>query len=176
MQDSFWIGSSYLLSSTISQPLITYLSSMFRRAPLLHFSVIMFAAGALTSALAQTMHTMLLGRVFQGTGAGGILVLSAILLTDLVPLRQRGPYSGMLSMMWAIGTVVGPIVGATATERSSWVSISAVSSVHMEQLTFLIALDLLAELALLWRGTAIDLIQLETGGPDRTYVTKDSQL
>lgn len=149
---------------------------MFRRAPLLHFSVLMFAAGALASALAQTMHTMLLGRVFQGTGAGGILVLSEILLTNLVPLRRWESYNGILSMMWAIGTVVSPIAGATATERSSWVSTLAILSVHMKQLTFPIALDLLAELALLWHCTAINHIQLETGGQNQTYVTTDSQL
>ena len=52
---------------------------------------------------------MLVGRSLQGVGGGGIIALSEIIVTDLVPLRVRGVWFGYLSSMWALGSVTGPV-------------------------------------------------------------------
>jgi MFS family permease len=52
---------------------------------------------------------MLVGRSLQGVGGGGIIALSEIIVTDLVPLRYRGTWFGYLSSMWAVGSVSGPV-------------------------------------------------------------------
>lgn len=50
---------------------------------------------------------MLAGRVVQGSGVGGIMTLTEAIITDLIPLRERGNYFALISIVWAIGTVSG---------------------------------------------------------------------
>jgi MFS family permease len=71
---------------------------------------------------AKNFTQMLVGRSIQGAGGGGILALSDILVTDLVPLRLRGQYYGIISAMWSLGSVVGPILGGGFSENVTWVS------------------------------------------------------
>ena len=63
---------------------------------------------------------MLVGRSIQGTGGGGILSLSEIIITDIVPLRQRGNYFAGISMVWAIGSVAGPLIGGALATKGAW--------------------------------------------------------
>lgn len=63
---------------------------------------------------------MLIGRSVQGVGGGGILALTNIILTDLVPLRWRGNWIGVLGAMWAIGSVSGPVVGGSLAHVDTW--------------------------------------------------------
>jgi MFS family permease len=64
---------------------------------------------------------LLVGRSFQGVGGGGITVLTEILIADLIPLRERGKWFSIRSGTWALGTVVGPLIGGGFTESSaSW--------------------------------------------------------
>lgn len=63
----------------------------------------------ITSLLMLNMLTRTLKAV-QGIGSGGILSLTEIILSDLVPLRERGAYQGMIGLIWAIASVIGPIV------------------------------------------------------------------
>ena len=60
-------------------------------------------------ALAKNFTVLLIGRVIQGIGGGGMSTLSEIIVTDLIPLRERGKFFGFISMMWAIGSVSGPL-------------------------------------------------------------------
>ena len=74
-------------------------------------SVVLFLAGVLTSALAKNFTTLLVGRSIQGIGGGGIVVLTEIVVCDLVPLRLRGQWLGVVNGTYAIGTVAGPLIG-----------------------------------------------------------------
>lgn len=66
------------------------------------------------------MTVMLVGRVLQGTGVGGIMTLTETLITDLVPLRKRGIYISIISAVWALGTVLGPILGGLMAQQNAW--------------------------------------------------------
>lgn len=112
--EAFWAGTSFLLTSTVFQPVIGSLSSLFGRKPLLYTSLVFFGVGAIVAAVAKRgdgMAMLLIGRSIQGIGGGGIIVLAEILTTDLVPLRQRGNYQSIIGMMWALGSVGGPLIG-----------------------------------------------------------------
>lgn len=63
---------------------------------------------------------MLCGRSIQGFGCGGINALTETLVTDLVPLRERGKYFSIISAVWAIGSVSGPIVGGAFAQNQAW--------------------------------------------------------
>ena len=83
--------------------------------------LIFFLIGALVAALANDFGTLLVGRSFQGIGGGGLIALTEILVTDLVPLRLRGQWFGIISGMWSIGSVSGPIIGGAFAQNVTWV-------------------------------------------------------
>ena len=56
----------------------------------------------------------------QGTGGGGIISLTEILITDLVPIREHCKWFGFQSLTWAIGSVAGPLIGGTFAQEASW--------------------------------------------------------
>lgn len=118
--EGFWSGTSFLLTSTVFQPVLGSLSTVFGRKSMVITSLIFFGVGAVVAATATAMPAMLVGRALQGSGGGGILVLTDVVITDLVPLRFRGNYFSLLGVMWAIGSVSGPIVGGAFAENVSW--------------------------------------------------------
>ena len=98
--EAFWTGTAFLLASAVIQPLIASLSHIFGRRPMMFVSLAFFLAGALVAALCKNFTVMIIGRVIQGIGGGGLMALTEILITDLVPLRLRGDWMGLLSVMW----------------------------------------------------------------------------
>lgn len=58
--------------------------------------------------------------ISQGLGGGGIALMINIVITDLVPLRERGQYMAMVQMVSAVGAALGPFLGGILTERRSW--------------------------------------------------------
>ena len=83
-------------------------------------SLVFFTVGAIVAGVANNFTALLAGRSVQGIGGGGILALSEIIVTDLVPLRQRGKWFGFLSAMWAVGSTAGPIVGGSFAQNGLW--------------------------------------------------------
>ncbi|KAJ5971406.1 uncharacterized protein N7479_001324, partial [Penicillium vulpinum] len=118
--EAFWSGTSFLLCSTVFQPSFASFSNIFGRRPMIMISLIFFCVGAIISAIANNFTYMLIGRSIQGVGGGGIISLSEVIITDLVPLRWRGQYFGILSAMWSAGSVTGPILGGGFSEDVSW--------------------------------------------------------
>lgn len=74
---SFWAGTSFLLCSTVVQPLSASLSHIFGRMPVTLGSVILFLVGVLLAGLSKDFAMLLTGRSIQGLGGGGKLVISA---------------------------------------------------------------------------------------------------
>ncbi|KAL5333064.1 major facilitator superfamily domain-containing protein [Aspergillus crustosus] len=109
--EAFWSGTSFLLCSTVFQPCTATLSNIFGRRPVILVSLVFFFVGALAAGVAKSFTQILIGRCIQGVGGGGISVLSEVVVTDLVPLRLRGSYYGVLSAMYSLGSVLGPILG-----------------------------------------------------------------
>ncbi|TVY13331.1 Efflux pump FUS6, partial [Lachnellula arida] len=118
--EAFWSGTSFLVTSTVFQPFYVSLSDIFGRKQLILVALLHFTSGSLIAALAKNFSTILVGRSFQGVGAGGIISLTEVIITDMVPLRDCGKWFGYISGMWAIGSVSGPIVGGAFTQKASW--------------------------------------------------------
>ncbi|KAJ5781197.1 hypothetical protein N7457_006357 [Penicillium paradoxum] len=118
--EAFWSGTSFLLCSTVFQPSFASFSNVFGRRPMIMVALLFFCVGAVICAIANDFTYMLVGRSIQGVGGGGLISLSEVIITDLVPLRWRGQYFGFLSAMWSIGSVTGPILGGGFSENVSW--------------------------------------------------------
>lgn len=90
---------------------------------MIYTGLIFFMVGVIIAAVANNFTTLLVGRSIQGIGGGGLIALTEIVVTDLVPMRFRGQWFGIISGMWAIGSVSGPVIGGALSQNVSWVSI-----------------------------------------------------
>lgn len=97
--EAFWAGTSFLLASTVLQPTMAGLSNIFGRKYLIYVSSFLFGAGSLIGALANNFTVLLAGRTIQGIGGGGLIALTEVVVTDLVPLEHRGTWFSLLSLM-----------------------------------------------------------------------------
>ncbi|KAM7215617.1 Major facilitator superfamily domain containing protein [Rhypophila decipiens] len=118
--ETFWAGSSFLLANAVFVPFLGSVSDLFGRRAVLLFSLVMFTGGTLVACLATTFTALLSGRTIQGVGAAGIYALSYIVTTDVIPLRQRPKYQSIIVAAWAVGTIIGPLVGGVVAEHTRW--------------------------------------------------------
>ncbi|CAG7958899.1 unnamed protein product [Penicillium olsonii] len=101
-------------------PVFSSFSDLFGRKPLILVAIFWFFIGAIVAGVANNYAHMLIGRSLQGVGGGGIITLTSIVIADIVPLKNRAKYFGMLSAIWSLGTVTGPVIGGCFAEKSTW--------------------------------------------------------
>lgn len=90
------------------------------RRPCLFACTAFLAAGSIVCARARTYSVLIAGRTVQGVGGGGILGLTYVVITDLVPLRARPKFVAMLNALTALGSVTGPILGGACAVTGNW--------------------------------------------------------
>ncbi|GLA78050.1 hypothetical protein AtubIFM55763_010535 [Aspergillus tubingensis] len=108
-----WIANAYFLTSTAFQPLYGQSANIFGRRSLIILSVVLFAIGSAVSGSARSTNVLIVGRTIQGVGGGGINVLVDIIVSDLVPLRER-------PNVFAVALSLGPVIGGIMTQRVTW--------------------------------------------------------
>lgn len=109
-----------MLCVVITQPLYTTISHTFGRKPPLYIAFLLFTVGSLAFALAQNMATIIAGRVLQGLGGGGLDLLGEIIVADITTLQERSLYLGLMALPIALGTILGPTMGALFSSFVSW--------------------------------------------------------
>ncbi|ATY61394.1 MFS transporter [Cordyceps militaris] len=118
--EAFWANASFLLVVTVVLPVYTGLSEVIGRKIPLYVAFFLFTAGSVIFATAQSLPVVIFARALQGSGCGGIDVLNEILVADITTLRERAFYIGLVSVPFALGSVLGPVVGALLGEFASW--------------------------------------------------------
>ena len=108
--DYTWIGSAYLLASAASGPSWGKLSDIFGRKPVILLANGTFFVGSLISALAINIQMLLAGRVIQGIGGGGLIILANICISDLFSMRYNLSLPRPLFLML---TILAETVGNT---------------------------------------------------------------
>src|ERR1700744_5745768 len=106
-----WIATAYFLTLTSFQPLYGKLSDIFGRKACLLFAYSVFGLGCVFCGLAQTMEQLIAARAFAGIGGGGMMTVVSILLSDIVPLRERGTWQGYINIVYACGASSGAPLG-----------------------------------------------------------------
>ncbi|KAJ7278809.1 iron permease [Mycena rebaudengoi] len=106
-----WVGSAYALASTAFLPMTGGVAQIFGRRLAMLTALLLFAAGSVMCGAAPSMNVLIAGRTVQGIGAGGLTSLTQIVLSDLVPLSDRGLFNGLIGLAWAIASFIGPVLG-----------------------------------------------------------------
>lgn len=115
-----WAITAYLLAATIAAPLCGKLGDMFGRKIILQAGILIFLAGSGLAALSWDMTTLVLARVVQGFGGGGLIVTAMASVGDFVAPRQRGKMQSFVGATFGLSTVIGPLLGGVIVEHFAW--------------------------------------------------------
>ncbi|MDD5092882.1 MAG: MDR family MFS transporter [Dehalococcoidia bacterium] len=115
-----WVTTAYLVTSTTVVPIIGKLTDIYGRKWICIVGIAIFLLGSILSGLSQTMTQLILFRAFQGIGAGVMMANSFIIIGDLFPPAERGKYSGIITAVFGLSAVIGPMIGGFVTDNLSW--------------------------------------------------------
>ncbi len=115
-----WVTTAYVLASTCMMPLYGKLGDLIGRKPLFIAALLLFTLGSLICAIGGSMFALIAGRAVQGLGGGGLMILAQAIIADVVPVRQRGKYMGVMGAVFAVSMLLGPLLGGWFTEVVGW--------------------------------------------------------
>ncbi|KLO16819.1 iron permease [Schizopora paradoxa] len=115
-----WIGSAYSLAATALMPLSGSLAQVFGRRVTMLLQIFLFAAGSAICGAAPSLSVLIVGRTIQGCGAGGINALNSIVISDLVPLKERGKFQSFISIGFGLATTTAPVIAGAFASHGQW--------------------------------------------------------
>ncbi|OJT01636.1 hypothetical protein TRAPUB_7894 [Trametes pubescens] len=115
-----WVPSAYFLTSTAFQPLYGRFSDIFGRKAALCMAMGIFMLGSLAAGFSRSITQLIVLRGVAGAGGGGIVSMAQIVISDVVSLRDRGKYQGIIGVVVAFGFAVGPLLGGVLAEKAGW--------------------------------------------------------
>jgi len=115
-----WVATAYLLASTASMPIWGKLSDGFGRKRFFILGMAIFMGGSALCGQANGMTELIAFRALQGLGAGAMMPISQAIIGDIFPPAQRARWSGVLMSVFAVATIIGPLLGGWITDNYSW--------------------------------------------------------
>jgi len=115
-----WVFSAYLLAMAVTIPLYGKLADHYGRKRLLLIGSSIFLAGSAAAGFAWNMTSLILFRALQGIGAGALRPLTVTIAGDIYTVEERAKVQGLISSVWGISAVLGPLFGGLFTQFVSW--------------------------------------------------------
>ncbi|WP_239145074.1 MDR family MFS transporter [Actinoplanes couchii] len=113
-----WIVTAELLAMTATVPLWGKMADLYSKKLLIQLSLGLFVLGSLVAGLTPNVEILLVSRVIQGVGAGGMTALALIVMAAMIPPRELGRYSGMFGAVFGVATIAGPLIGGVLVDTS----------------------------------------------------------
>jgi DHA2 family multidrug resistance protein len=120
LDESTWIVTSYLVSNAIVLPISGWLANVIGRKRFYMACVAIFAVSSLLCAVSTTLPMMLLARVIQGIGGGGLAPTEQSIFADTFPPEKRAQAFAMYGVTVVTAPAIGPALGGWLTDTYSW--------------------------------------------------------
>jgi EmrB/QacA subfamily drug resistance transporter len=115
-----WVFSIYMLSSALATPIFGKLADLISKRRLMLIGIGIFFLGSVLCGAAQSMEMMIFARAIQGLGGGAIYALSFIIVGILYPAEERARMQGVISAIWGLASIFGPLGGGIIVENWNW--------------------------------------------------------
>jgi MFS transporter, DHA2 family, multidrug resistance protein len=118
--ESTWVLTSYLVSNAIILPVSGWIAGVWGRTRYFMASIVLFTVSSLLCGLAPTLPFLILFRIVQGGGGGGLQPMAQAILADTFPPERRGLAFGLFGVTTILAPTVGPTLGGWITDNYSW--------------------------------------------------------
>jgi DHA2 family multidrug resistance protein len=118
--ESTWVLTSYLVANAIMLPAAGWIARRIGRKRLLMISILVFTGASLLCGVAVDMPMLIVARVLQGIGGGGMQPLAQSILLESFPPRKHGTAMAVYGMGIVVAPVIGPTLGGWITDSYSW--------------------------------------------------------
>jgi DHA2 family multidrug resistance protein len=118
--ESTWVLTSYLVANAIMLPAAGWIARRIGRKKLLLISILLFTLASLLCGVALTMPMLIVARVLQGIGGGGMQPLAQSILLESFPPRQHGTAMAAFGVGVIVAPIIGPTLGGWITDSYSW--------------------------------------------------------
>jgi DHA2 family multidrug resistance protein len=115
-----WILTTYLVANAVVLPMSAWLSRVFGRKNYYMACVALFTLTSLFCGLAPTLGVMLVSRVFQGIGGGGLAPVEQAILVDTFPPAKRASAFALYTVAIVTAPAIGPVLGGWITDNYNW--------------------------------------------------------
>ena len=115
-----WVAVSYSIAEIILITMSAWLSSVFGRKRYFVASFILFTAASMLCGAARSLEMMVLARILQGIGGGGLIPLAQAIILETFPEEERGMAMSLYTVGVAVAPAVGPILGGWLTDEYGW--------------------------------------------------------
>jgi DHA2 family multidrug resistance protein len=115
-----WVSTSYSIANVIVIPLSAWLGLRFGKKRYFIFSLVAFVLASVLCGLASNLTMLILGRVVQGLGGGGLLAKAQALMFETVPREEQAKASTIFSLGVIGGPAIGPALGGYLTDNFGW--------------------------------------------------------
>jgi len=115
-----WVFAAYTLGMTISMPVFGRLGDLLGRRTLYLCSIVAFVLASVLCGFAGDLPQLIGLRFGQGIAGGGLLVLGQAVVADAVPARDRGRFMAPIASVFAVASVVSPLLGGGLTDTVGW--------------------------------------------------------
>ena len=118
--ESTWVLTSYLVSNAIILPASGWIAARIGRKRLLMISIVLFTAASFLCGASLSMPMLVVARVLQGVGGGGMQPIAQAVLLETFPAEKRGAAMAAYGMGVVVAPIIGPTLGGWITDSYSW--------------------------------------------------------
>jgi DHA2 family multidrug resistance protein len=118
--ESTWVLTSYLVATAIMLPAAGWIARRIGRTRLLLISILIFTVASLLCGMAVNMPMLIVARILQGIGGGGMQPLAQSILLESFPPRQHGTAMAVYGVGVIVAPIIGPTLGGWITDSYSW--------------------------------------------------------
>ena len=115
-----WVAVAYSISEIILVTMAAWFSTLMGRKRFFVFSFILFTAASLLCGLARSLEMMILARILQGIGGGGLIPVSQAIMLETFPEEERGMAMALFATGVSVAPAVGPVLGGWLTDQYGW--------------------------------------------------------